>query len=345
MSQSAETAYNYAMQNDWKSLFEARLHAERAHLLWALTGLDDSTVATNPVWDDWTAKDLLAHIGFWDSFHTRRIELVHTGKAEQIEMLTSAETYDAKNVDVLANYKNYSVAEAVAQLEQGRDQFLRVLHSAQVGVFQKSHKLPDGSRVKTEKWARWRWAHDANHAKSIAGWRKANQFNTRRTGSHAVLSAAYRAMHREFSALIDLIPLAERTTLPVCGAWSARELVNHLCGWNRYALKGLETMVSPSWPEGVTNFDTFNAIYIAERADQSWVEAWAELEATQAGLEARLAQLTQAELDGDFYHPYSDTMRTVYGWFAIWLHHEMEHSADLRATLNLPKTPTRLKKL
>ena len=41
--------------------------AERAGLLGQLVGLDEKTLTESPVFDDWTTKDLLAHVAGWTS--------------------------------------------------------------------------------------------------------------------------------------------------------------------------------------------------------------------------------------------------------------------------------------
>jgi len=46
-------------------------------------GLDERTLTESPVFDDWTAKDLLAHVAAWDELYTERIALILAGRKEE----------------------------------------------------------------------------------------------------------------------------------------------------------------------------------------------------------------------------------------------------------------------
>ena len=51
--------------------------------------------------------------------------------------------------------------------------------------------------------------------------------------------------------------------------------------------------------------------------------------------------MEQAELEAEFYD--ERRQRTFYDWLTIWLHHQLEHSAELLVAFDLPDTPEHLK--
>ncbi len=62
----------------WRKQLLARLAAERVYLLQQYWGLPADMICRYPMNEQgWTAKDLLAHIGFWDAFYTRCREHHH----------------------------------------------------------------------------------------------------------------------------------------------------------------------------------------------------------------------------------------------------------------------------
>lgn len=60
----------------WRRHLLARIAAERAALLWPLVGLDEATPTHATVFDQLTAKDLLAHIAAWDELFAECAELI-----------------------------------------------------------------------------------------------------------------------------------------------------------------------------------------------------------------------------------------------------------------------------
>ena len=44
------------------------LAGERSDLLMQLVDLDERTLSQQAITGDWTAKDLLAHVAYWDAF-------------------------------------------------------------------------------------------------------------------------------------------------------------------------------------------------------------------------------------------------------------------------------------
>lgn len=54
----------------------ARLASERAGLLEALLGLNESMISERPLHDDWCVKDILAHIAAWDRWEERTMRAI-----------------------------------------------------------------------------------------------------------------------------------------------------------------------------------------------------------------------------------------------------------------------------
>ncbi|MCO5197643.1 MAG: DinB family protein [Anaerolineae bacterium] len=318
-----------------KPLALARLHAERAHLLWELIGLsaaqldDESFSAENH-----RVRDLLPHIAKWDAFEANRLAMIRDGRLAEIESVAVDDT----NAAWFDQYRTLSLDQAVAMLQKERNGFVNVVKEIADADFDREVMLPFGRIVSVNAELAMQAQHDADHRHDIVAWKTEHGIQRSPTGPRALLLAGFRASRRALRALIALLPPDEYTTRPVHGSWTLKELLAHLVGWEQYAVACLQVDGREiPFPAGVTTVQRFNEHSIAIRADRSWAEIWSEFQTTRRNLLALLDALSQARLDGPYYterHP-----RTLYQWCVDWLHHELEHGAELRVALAIPHTP------
>jgi len=147
----------------------ARLDAERAGLLEQITGLDEKALTETPVLDDWTVKDLLAHVAAWDRWELREMMRMRAGEAPD---LSAVRDMDAYNAAVVSAWRERTLTEVLAELREARAALVTWVRALPVEELFRSRRFGD------EDW--WfpgclevQWRHDAEHAAHIAAWRKA----------------------------------------------------------------------------------------------------------------------------------------------------------------------------
>jgi hypothetical protein len=114
-------------------------------------------------------------------------------------------------------------------------------------------------------------------------------------------------------------------------------------GWERYAIDGIHSGNWPPLPDGVTDILSFNDYSVATRQTLTWEAVWTEFGDTRWELQNLIAYLSQSDVNGVFGDP--QRPQTMYQWLLIWLHHELEHSAELRVALDLPDIPSHLTRI
>jgi hypothetical protein len=154
----------------WRTHFLAHLAIERVRFFEQLTGLDERTLAESPVFDDWTAKDLLAHVAAWDELFTERMRLVLAGRQGEIASVEP----DERNPAIHAERRDWTLDQAVRACEQARAAALEVMAQASDEELHRQRQFPWGG-ASLRLWMQWRAEHDANHAADLARWRQGGQ--------------------------------------------------------------------------------------------------------------------------------------------------------------------------
>ena len=105
------------------------------------------------------------------------------------------------------------------------------------------------------------------------------------------LKTALADAHRDFLRLVARVPLERRRQAGVCGTWSAKEVIDHLCGWDS-ALSAFMRDPGGFDPAPLYDVDSFNGGSVAVRRQQSWGESLAALQHGIADLQAALEGVT-----------------------------------------------------
>jgi uncharacterized damage-inducible protein DinB len=316
----------------------ARLHAERAHLLWELVGIDGALLSSAPLNNgEWRVKDLFPHIAKCDAFEAQRLAMIRDGRTHEIE---SADV-EAQNALWFKQYQALPLDLGVAMFLKERNGFLNVVKEISPFDFHHEVTLGFGRTITLASELDMVARHDADHTVEVTRWKNNVGLSRRKTGPRSILVAAYRASGRALRALIDMIPPDERETRPIHGTWTLKQLLAHIAAWDQYAIEGLKLGEWPPTPVGVSDILSFNEHSVALRQSWSWEMVSGEFIGARQELVGVLEQMGQGELETEFYD--ERRQRTFYDWLVIWLHHELMHSAELRVALNLPDTPEHLK--
>jgi hypothetical protein len=322
----------------WRLTMLARLAEERANLLRQLRGIDAQTLVASLVSDNWTAKDILAHLGVWDSLQTERMSLVLNGRINAIKEIGDEEAMESRNVEIHTLSQSLSFEQALAICLKERSGLLAALNRIPDDLMHLDLELPWGWHTNIQEWADWRWQHDAHHAQALQEWRsQLPREQKRQVGPVDLLRAYLKATRKELTTLVDHIPAAERVIKPVCGIWTLKDLVGHLTDWELVGLAGLRQLVAgltPKFNEQVEDFDEWNNAHAAARRDQPWDVVWRAFEETRNELMRLLDEMKDDVWQRPFSSPWG-TEINGYFWMVVWADHEQEHAADVRAALNL----------
>lgn len=328
----------------WRLHLMARLAAERAGLFTTLLGLSEEQLKTAEPIPGWTIKDLLAHVAFWDGFHTNRMQLVVDGRIQDIMEIGDDDDMATFNAKLLAEHKEMPLEQAIAMLLKERGGFMQLLKRLSDLELQCQIRLPWGWRTHMRVWARWRYQHDAEHAEQIQAWRyELPREEKRHDGPAYFLRALLRACRKEFTALLPLLPESEWTSQPICGVWTMKDLVGHLTAWAEVGGAGLAQVLEGETPnlKPIPDFNAWNMEQAAKRSDWSWEKIWQAYEASYQTLVSGLDELSGAQLAGKFDTPWG-THISLFQFLTVWPLHEREHAIDVRHSLNLPRWPKRL---
>lgn len=278
---------------------------------------------------------LLAHIGAWDERHARELLAV---TPERLGELPETDT-DAFNQAMADRHRDWSLDQALAFLASAR----RTWWSA-IEELPEQGWRDERSRGRVERLADLRYIHDMGHADDIVRWRNRLGRREIQAGPKTLYQAALLACREEFMTTMSRVPSGERASRAVCGEWSLKHVVSHLADWDRVCavmLRNAALGVVPA--DGFkTGIEEFNQQSYQHWRNEPWEHALAELQAARRDLLAALDALP-ADLLTLSYPASWDLGAQVHGWLRIWVGHDREHAAGIRAALDLP-VPARLRR-
>lgn len=311
----------------------AQLAAERAGLLAQLLGLDEQALTVAPVIDNWTVKDLLAHIAAWDRWEMREMKRVVEGEAPN---LVDLKNLDAVNASIAAEWRHRPLAEVVRELGEARTAWIGWLRSLPEEGFFRSRSF-EGEDWSFPACVEVQRRHDAEHGAQIANWRPASSVRYG-IGPRQVLVAALDAAREELVAAASLVPAQERATRPVCGdrsgpvePWTLKDLLGHAADWEWVAVEGLRQLAAGRESDAgkVKDIEEWNQAHWRARRDQPWETVWADFQAARRALREALGGMNPAELARPFPAAW-DPEGTPYSWGCVYVNHDREHAQDLR---------------
>jgi hypothetical protein len=152
----------------WRRHLLAHLTTERARLLEQVNGLDEKALTGSALVDDWTAKDLLAHIAAWDHWALQEMQRMLKGEPPD---LTTVRDEDAFNAAAVTAWRNRSLNEVLAELQAARTSWVAWLEDLPEETFSQ-RSLVQEENWSFPGWLEVYWRHDAEHAAQLAAWRE-----------------------------------------------------------------------------------------------------------------------------------------------------------------------------
>ncbi len=315
---------------DWRARLLSRMAAERAAFLEQLLGLDEPTLTGRAVFDRWTPKDLIAHVAAWDELFAARIGQILDGREDELVGVDA----DEQNAAFYAERRDLPLDQAVGALGVARTELLTALSHLSDDELQQQRHFPWGE-ASISSWVQLAYEHDEEHAHHIHVWRKEQGLGWS-VGPKALLIAAQAAARQEILLAAALVPPDERTTRPVCGIWTLRDLLGHVADWEFFCAESLRQLFAGETDHVIHDGDilAWNDAKAAARQRQPWEQVWSDFQQAHREVAALLQATSQADLARPFPNPW-EAQSTVYLWFVIFVNHDRHHARDLRQALEI----------
>jgi uncharacterized protein (TIGR03083 family) len=103
----------------------SRIRKDRAAFAALWEGLSSEQMTAHPgPQDDWSVKDLIAHIVWWEKLMMRNVEAVNAG--QKYEMVYDI---DGKNAIIFAQYKDRDLAEVLDEFEANLEPMMTAINT------------------------------------------------------------------------------------------------------------------------------------------------------------------------------------------------------------------------
>jgi len=306
-----------------------RLTLERAGLYAALLSLDEATLATRPLCGRWTAHDVLAHIAGWEARCAASLPTLLAGRGMEIPDVLQVDAYNDR---LVAERRGLPLSALLAELEQSLERITAQLDPLPAPELARPHRAP-WAEMSAEAWVRMEAEHEAEHTAGIEAWRNQAKPGCP-PGPRALAVHAIRYARRALARLTGRMAAADRDTAPLCGTWTAKDVIGHLADWTgtmaEAAMRAAETGTLPALPQTDEAIDAWNADHAARRRGEPWPEVWAAYDAACSQAIAALEALP----DDALARPYPGAVPpTLYHWLSI-TGHDVEHARQILAHLS-----------
>lgn len=301
----------------------ATLAGARADLLQQYLSLSEEILSTRPVFDTFTPKDILAHIGAWDELHTGRINAVLSNHPIPNANL------DENNAEWIALHKSWSLDQALVYFLETRQGYLDILQTVSDEVFFQERPAPWGRPTSIKQWTQWRSRHDIAHTNDLKKWRE-NEKPLPSAGPLTLLVAALQASQHEIETRYTGLTEDQIATEPVMDTWTRKDLIGHITAWEQFGLPALQNNEIPNMGyDG--DVEQWNQAQYEIRKDHSWSQIWQDYQQTRQTWLQHLVTLTSEQLDAPTIENAWGNNPTPYRWTRSFLTHEQEHAHFLRS--------------
>lgn len=323
-----------------KDLILARMAAVRARLLRALINVDEHSLTTVRLYGDWTAANLLAHLGEYDTLYAQVVRDAMSGALAK----NGVDLSDIRDHLLPNRVGSWSLEKSVSFLQTARTQFVEVFQT--VPDDQLKQKVRYGwkfgnktgrSQGMINTWAQARYNHDAGHMDDLDEWRK-NLVETPLPPSKVIMHAALETARDDLLATALLVPPKERETLPVCGKWTLKDVLGHLADWDDWYLNTFYAMIGEptktlGWSDEEDG-DAINEKLVLANRKQSFDQVWEHFQSARAVLIDEM----QSVSDDMLADPYGgDHSSYPSAYHCLWaaLDHYLDHAAVIRRELKV----------
>ena len=140
----------------------SQLEAARKELMAAIDGLTPEQMAI-PVFDDWSVKDILAHIVSWEEYTLLDLQRVARGHMPALASFRQQDV-DSFNALVMSLRRDFPLDQVMHELEASRKATIAALDALP------DERLAQGQFPRI--WATITAGHDHEHSEDIRKWRQ-----------------------------------------------------------------------------------------------------------------------------------------------------------------------------
>lgn len=307
------------------SAIVAEMEAVRRDLLEAIAGLSLRELTQTPVYDDWTIKDVLAHLIGWDRWSIGVLELIRQGRSEEIPGVD----VEAHNRASIQQWREHSWAEVAAAVQASHQQLLAIISGMDHIEIDKRHTRQGRVLTVRSYVINTIIDHERQHAVELQQWRR----ELIRQIDPAAIQTDLARSRADFMASFAGLDEAELTAKEMAGEWSVKDVVGHVLDWEKLLFQTVRHIYDPSQPPVISNnltIDEWNAMMANRRADQPWAELRRELEETQAELDRFMAQLKPGDWRLRGPYPIFNDRGTLAEAICHIADHYTEHASELK---------------
>jgi hypothetical protein len=310
-----------------KAVLVARLAVERAHLWLGCLGLSEETLVRQPVFGEWTTKDLLARAAAWDSIRAVQIGLLQAGRLHQIH---EPDVY-AFNTDLFRQRRRWPLDFVVDDAENARARLLLAVNDLSWDDIAREQVPTTGARYSVEVLLRACAEHDARHAADFQAWRHGCKLVP---GPKIVLSAGLEACRASLLVWRQALAPASYTAECLCDDWTWQDIIGHLADWNLLTVRTLAVTAAGQPTDRTFAVDEMGWIesHAAARRGEPYLKTWEDGVRAYRDLATLLDEMEESHLAQPIPTPVAN-LSTPYFWFAACAYHYYEHARWLHEVL------------
>lgn len=301
----------------------------RSTLLGTIEGLSLRELTQAPVCENWTVKDILAHIIGWDR---RALTILPLIVQDQADLIPGVEVQE-HNRQSVAQWHDHSFAEVLLEFQTTRQQIIDFI--AQLDYQQIDLRHERNGRIITIRSyvIQIMVDHELQHAVELEQWRKRRDQMINGPAIRLLLESE----RAKFMTLLDHFAGGDEVIdKGAAGDWSISDVVGHVADWEQRMLKAIYHIHDPSLPPvPVVSDDSsdWNGILAVRRANKSWAENYHYLRETQIETDNFIATLKPGDWRLRGPYPWPNDQGTLAELVEQIAGHYTEHLPDLEGRL------------
>ncbi len=301
----------------------ADLEYGREQLFQAIQGLSRREMTQIPIYDDWTVKDVLAHIIGWDQWTLEILPLILQDQADQIMPVDP----DSLNAQTLRTWRNKSLDEVLTTIKSTHRQILEVIAGLDHKEIDMRHRRGDRIITIRSYVINIMIDHERQHAEEIELWRESLDS----TISPTQIKQALAQNRAQLLAAVDGLNEADVVDKNASDGWSVKDVLAHITAWEVRLLNGARHIVDPTQPlpPPINGIDAWNDAMAAQDAGRSWADVYADFIKTRQDVGAFLDSLARSDWQKRGPYPWPNNQGTVAELFITIAEHDAEHLPDL----------------
>jgi len=296
----------------------------RSQLLKAVEGLSQREMTHLPIYDDWTIKDVLAHVIGWDERVIKTLPLMLAHRASEIPDV-EVDAYNRQSVEA---WRDKSLAEVMMAIKATHRRIVQIL--SELDDIEIDMRRERYGRVITIRSyvVDVMMEHERTHALEIEQWRQ----TLKQKIEPKTLERSLVQRQAEFWLALEGLEEADLLDKSASGEWSVKDVTSHLADWEDLTLQAARHIYDLSLPEAPllgVSFDEINEIILNRRAGAAWPAERKRLRAIQLELEEFVGQLTPGDFALRGPYPWPNDQGTLAELIIQTIEHYDDHLPDL----------------